>query len=173
MFGDRPLGELMARAQAGDAHAYRTLLEQSGRWLRRYFGGRIAPHLIDDLVQDTLASVHAKRATFDPARPYLPWLAAIARYRWVDQLRRGYRADETLLRDDLAADPIDAAETARISLDALLAYLPDRQVMVIRLVKIDGLSVAEASARTGQSEALVKVNVHRGLKRLAALVEKA
>ena len=34
-------------------------------------------------------------------------------------------------------------------------------------------SIAEAAERTGQSESLVKVNIHRGLKKLSALVEKA
>ena len=34
-------------------------------------------------------------------------------------------------------------------------------------VKLEGLSVAEAAARTGMSESAVKVGIHRGLKRLA------
>ena len=38
------------------------------------------------------------------------------------------------------------------------------------LTKLEGLSVAEAAARTGASESAIKVQVHRGLKRLAALV---
>lgn len=169
--GDRQLARLMAQAQAGDAAAYRAVLEESGSWLRRYFARRIAPALVDDLVQETLASIHAKRATFDPARPYLPWLAAIARYRWVDQLRRSYRREETLLTDDLATDGAEAADVARISIDRLLGLLPPGQAQAIRLVKIDELSVAETSARTGQSPSLVKVNIHRGLRKLAALIE--
>ena len=60
---------------------------------------------------------------------------------------------------------------ARISLERLFGHLPVAQALVIRLVKIEGLSIAEAADRTGQSEPLVKVNIHRGLKRLAALVE--
>jgi RNA polymerase sigma-70 factor (ECF subfamily) len=36
------------------------------------------------------------------------------------------------------------------------------------LTKLEGLSVAEAAARTGASESAIKVQVHRGLKRLAA-----
>jgi RNA polymerase sigma-70 factor (ECF subfamily) len=34
------------------------------------------------------------------------------------------------------------------------------------------MSIAEASAATGQSESLVKVNIHRGLKKLAHMIEK-
>lgn len=168
---DRELAQLMARAQAGDTGAYRSLLIACQTWLARYYRGRIAPHMIDDLVQDTMISMHAKRATFNPERAFLPWLAAIARFRWIDQLRRGYRAQETELPETLSIGPHDDEVGARIGIDRLLALLPDRQAEVLRLVKIEGLSVAEAAVATGQSEALVKVNVHRGLKKLASLCE--
>jgi RNA polymerase sigma factor (sigma-70 family) len=165
------LAQLMAMSQAGDASAYRTLLAEAQKWLTRYFARRINPSAIDDLVQDTLISVHRKRASYDPSRPFLPWLAAIARYRWIDQLRRTYRADETELNEEIIADPYDPGVIAKIGLDALLNSLPAAQAEVIRLVKIEGLSIAEAAAFTGQSEPLVKVNIHRGIKRMAASVE--
>lgn len=169
---DSALAAAMARAQAGDAAAYRRVLTDAERWLRRYYARRTAPASIDDLVQETLVSLHAKRATYDPARPFLPWLAAIARYRWVDALRRRYRSEAELTDDDAAiVDSFEAEVAARISLDRLFERLPPRQAEVIRLVKIDGLSIAEAAARSGQSESLVKVNIHRGLKRLATIVE--
>ncbi|MGC6399900.1 sigma-70 family RNA polymerase sigma factor [Sphingomonas sp. FW199] len=168
---DETLARLMALAQGGDKAAYRDVLMASRKWLERYFARRIAPGLLDDLVQETLMSVHRKRATYDPARPYLPWLAAIARYRWVDQLRRSYRADETELPADLSVADHEAAVMAAIGIDRMLAMLPPGQALAIRLVKIDGLSVAEAAKQAGQSVPLVKVNIHRGLKRLATLIE--
>ena len=168
---DASLQRLMALAQQGDAAAYRTVLVACQRWLLRYFSGRIVPAQVDDLVQETLASLHSKRASYDPSRPFLPWLAAIARYRWVDQLRRTYRQQEDELHEDLVGADEEESIAARISLDRLLGFLPERQAHVIRLVKIDGHSIAEAALRTGQSEPLVKVNIHRGLKRLAALIE--
>lgn len=165
------LQRLMALAQAGDATAYRTVLTACQRWLERYFSGRIVATQVDDLVQDTLASLHAKRASYDSARPFLPWLAAIARYRWVDQLRRTYRVKEDELHDEMVGDSEEESIAARISIDRLLGFLPERQAHVIRLVKIDGHSVAEAALRSGQSEPLVKVNIHRGLRKLATLIE--
>lgn len=170
--GDQTLARLMARAQDGDATAYASLLSECRSWLYRYFARRIAPSLVDDLVQDTLVSVHRKRATFDPSRPFLPWLAAIARYRWIDQLRRNYRVHEVELDDTLAGDSEEEGIAARLSIERLFGTLPAGQALVIRLVKIEGLSVAEAAEQSGQSEPLVKVNIHRGLKRLAAVVEK-
>jgi RNA polymerase sigma-70 factor (ECF subfamily) len=140
---------LMTRAQSGDKQAYAVLLEQVGKWLRRFFAQKIAPDAVDDLVQDTLISLHRKRASYDPARPFA--------------------ADE--LQDQHSEASHEDVVGAKISIDGLLRRLPDGQAMAIRLVKIDGLSISEACAKCGQSEPLVKVNIHRGLKKLAALIE--
>lgn len=168
------LARLMLAARKGDKAAYRTLLVEVQHWLERYFRGRIAPSQVDDLVQDVLLAVHAKRASWDTGRPFLPWLAAIARYRWVDLLRKTYRAGEEELGDhDAPGDSSEDVILARMSLERLFVHLPEKQAEAIELVRISGLSVAEASRRTGQSQSLVKVNIHRGLRKLSALVEKA
>lgn len=166
------LARLMRLSQTGDKQAYATLLESCQRWLRGYYSRRIAPAQLDDLVQETLIALHTKRASWDASRPFLPWLAAIARYRWVDHLRRIYRADEHELHEELIGTDEEPAVAARISIDRLLGLLPPAQERAIALVKIEGLSIAEASEMTGQSESLVKVNIHRGLKKLAAMIEK-
>lgn len=168
---DAFLSALMGKAQAGDRDAYRAVLDYSRQWLLRFYRGRIEPAAADDLVQDTLMSVHAKRATYDPARPFLPWLAAIARYRWIDRLRKTYRSAEAELDETLGEGDHEDEVLARVSIDRMLARLSDAQAEAIRLVKIEGFSVAEASGRTGQSESLVKVNIHRGLRKLAEHVE--
>ena len=175
MLADEPsFARMMVAAQKGDKAAANVLLSEAGLWLERYFRRRLPPHQVDDLVQEVLIAVHTKRGTWDPARPFLPWLAAIARYRWVDHLRRVYRTTSDELHDDDAAqDSDEEVVLARVSLDRLFARLPARQAEVIELVKIGGLSIEEAAQRSGQSESLVKVNIHRGLKKLAALVEEA
>lgn len=170
---DNSMARLMVLSQRGDQHAYTTLLGECQKWLRRYYGQRIVPHQLDDLVQDTLLSLHRKRASYDPARPFLPWLAAIARYRWVDHLRSFYKAAEDEFEEGFAAESDEPAISARISLERMFSYLPSAQAEAIRLVKITGLSISEAAAATGQSESLIKVNIHRGLKKLANTIEKA
>ncbi|MBA4762815.1 sigma-70 family RNA polymerase sigma factor [Sphingomonas sp.] len=165
---------LMIAAQAGDSRAYTVLLTEVQLWLERYFRRRVAPGQLDDLVQEVLLALHAKRATWDETRAFLPWLAAIARYRWVDHLRRVYRSAEDALEDqDSAEDSDEEAVLARMSLARLFVHLPQGQCEAIELVKIKGLSVTEAAERSGQSESLIKVNIHRGLRKLAALVEEA
>jgi RNA polymerase sigma factor (sigma-70 family) len=168
---DEPsLARLMAASQRGDRAAYRALLGACRHWLARYFARRIAPHQIDDLIQETLVSMHRKLATWDSGRPFLPWLAAIARYRWIDMLRR--QKEEVELGDhDAAVGAKDEAVHARLSIDRLMTLLPPGQAQAITLVKIEGASIAEASKICGQSESLVKVNIHRGLKKLAQLIE--
>lgn len=171
---EQTLSGLMRAAQDGDRRSYRVLLGETERWLRRYFVRRIPAEQMDDLVQEVLMSLHKKLASYDPARAFLPWLAAIARYRWVDHLRKVYRSNETGIEGhDLAQSPDQEVAAARISLDRLLALLPKGQARAIELVKIEGQSVKDAARLCGQSEPLVKVNVHRGLKKLAAMVEKA
>lgn len=169
---EHSLARLMASAQRGDRQAYATLLEQCQLWLRRYYARRVAPAALDDLVQETLLSLHRKRASYNPSRPFLPWLAAIARYRWVDHLRKIYRRDEVELPEQVAADPQGESINARISINRLMTLLPSGQSEAIQLVKIEGLSIDEASRRSGQSQSLIKVNIHRGLKKLASLIER-
>ncbi len=168
------LARLMVAGQNGDKSAYNVLLSEAGLWLERYFRRRVPPHQLDDLVQDVMLALHNKRATYDQTRPFLPWLAAIARYRWVDHLRKVYKHESDLLEDNDAIEESDEeAIAARVSLERLFVHLPQKQAEVIELVKIEGHSIREAAERTGQTESLVKVNIHRGLKKLSALVEKA
>ncbi len=168
---EETLKNLMVRSQGGDKQSYSVLLEQTGRWLGRYFSNKISSDAIDDLIQETLISLHRKRDSFDPSRAYLPWIAAIARYRWVDRLRQTYKHQASTLDFDVAEDGHEDVVGAKISIDRLLTMLPDKQAEAIQLVKVEGYSIAEASNQTGQSESLVKVNIHRGLKKLATLIE--
>jgi RNA polymerase sigma-70 factor (ECF subfamily) len=50
--------------------------------------------------------------------------------------------------------------------------LPKNMRCSIEAVKLDGQSIAEAAERCGISESGVKVNIHRGLKALAALIAR-
>lgn len=168
---EETMRHLMVKAQGGDKQCYASLLTECEKWLRRYYARKINPAAIDDLVQETLISLHRKRASYDPTKAFLPWLAAIGRYRWIDSLRKIYRHDHDELYEEMVADPQEESVSAKVSLERLLGMIPEKQAEVISMVKIEGLSIAEASAQTGQSESLVKVNIHRGLKKMSALIE--
>jgi len=163
-------GMLVSAAQRGDAVAYETFLVELQAWLLRYYRHRFPASAIDDAVQEALLAVHAKKQTYDRARPFGPWLTAIVRYKWIDWVRRLKREGAVPLTNDVQGPDHDSRWTAAILLAELVAYLNPAQAEVIRLVKLNGASIQEASDATGQSTSLVKVNIHRGLKRLAALL---
>jgi RNA polymerase sigma factor (sigma-70 family) len=176
---DAAWSRLMAASQTGDKAAYRILLDELRSWLARYYRRRLPHDMVDDAVQDALVAVHTKRHTYDPARAFGPWLAAIARYKWIDRLRTMTAhpveplpepAEGHIPESLFVGDTGDAVISAAV-LGELLAMLKPGQAEVIRLVKLGGHSIDEAAVLTGQSPALVKVNIHRGLARLVALVE--
>jgi len=80
-------GMLVSAAQRGDEVAYETFLVELQAWLPRYYRHRCRSSAIDDAVQEALLAVHAKKQTYDRARPFGPWLTAIVRYKWIDWVR--------------------------------------------------------------------------------------
>lgn len=171
------LAPLWNRAQGGDEAAYREALEAIAARLRGYFARRLpsVPHEVEDLVQETLLALHLRRGTHDGRLPVSNWVYAIARHKLIDLWRRRGRREALHEPFDETASlraPLYEELPARRDLEALLGVLPEAQRLAIRLIKLEGLSVAEASQRSGVSVSALKVRVHRGLKRLAALVRK-
>lgn len=175
------LAALWQRAQVGDEAAYREALGRMATRLRAYFRRRLtdSPEDVEDLVQETLLALHLQRGTHEPGRPVSHWMHAIAGYKLVDHWRRQGRHDarHQSVEDDEdwpadEASPHEAA-SARRDLRQLLQLLPAAQRRAIELTKLEGLSVAQAAHETGASEAAIKVQVHRGLQRLAQRVRQA
>lgn len=164
-------GCLMAAAQNGERQAYEQLLRDLDVWLRRYYSRRLPHPAADDARQDALLAIHAKRHTYASSRPFGPWVATIARYKWIDHIRDASRFATLPLPDEIPIEDRGESTISAIVVDDLLGRLKPAQARVIRLVKLQGASIEVASRATGQSAALVKVNIHRGLKRLAAFVD--
>lgn len=167
------LKALMLRALDGDAAAYRRLLIELRSRLQGYFGRRLLgrPAETEDLVQDTLIAIHAKRATFVRSQPVTAWVYAIARYKLIDHFRRTGRRVFVPVDDEglgLSTPDGGAAADAKRDIDRGLAELPDRARDLVRSVKLEDEPIADVAARTGMSESAVKVAVHRGFLKLAA-----
>jgi len=165
------LKALMLRGQAGDAAAWRELLTLLGGRLRAYFARRLdrsAASDVEDLVQETLLAVHRRRMTYDPTQPFTAWAHAVARYKLIDHWRRNRIRQHTPIDDvaDWLAEPETESPSAKGDLDRVLSSLPEKQQKLVRDVKIEGLSLAEAGARIGLSEGAAKVSLHRALKAL-------
>ena len=168
---------LMARAQEGDSAAYRRLLVQVTPYLHSLAARRHREiHDREDAVQDILLTIHPIRHTYDPTRPFGPWLVAIANRRLIDSLRRQgrRRLRETALTESHEALP--AAQTNRDEgidrreLEAALDKLPCGQRQAIRLLKLNEMSLKEAATASGMSIASLKVATHRALKSLRNLM---
>jgi len=168
-------GRLMAAAQAGDGGAYARLLREVVPYIRAIVRRHHAsPDRVEDVVQDVLLTLHRIRHTYDPARPFTAWLGAIAHRRSVDALRRKVRTDASETFSPIAyetyADPaankdIAAHEDSAVLAEAISA-LPPGQRQAVELLRLKEMSLAEASAASGQSVGALKVSLHRAIRAL-------
>ena len=173
---DVTLAALMAAAQNGDARAYTALLRACVPYAAAAARRQgIASERIDDVVQDVLLTVHRARATYDPRRPFLPWLRAIASRRAIDSLRQRYRNVSEVQDEDAAAaaasqapdagDRLAEADQNRILAEAIGA-LPPGQRQAVELLALQERSLDQASQQTGRSKVALKVNLHRAIHAL-------
>lgn len=171
---DDHLAELMRAAQGGDGRAYGRLLTETTPVIRRAVARRWSGPDVEDIVQEVLLSLHAVRHTYDPGRPFLPWLRAIVAHRIADFARRharraGHETPECAFEHGLP----DVAETAPEEvpgdpqlLGRALADLPEGQRRAVQMLKLEERSLKEAAEATGMSVGALKVAVHRGIKTL-------
>lgn len=180
---DPTLERLMQAAQIGDARAYRCLLIDITPRLRRIIQSQrrfMRPDEIEDILQDVLISMHSVRATYDPQRPFMPWLLAIARNRLADSGRKwARRAANEVLVDEVpvtfADDRTNNEQERQFDSEGLrkaMRDLPPRQREAVEMLKVREMSLKEASAASGMSVGSLKVAVHRGIAALRKALVK-
>jgi RNA polymerase sigma-70 factor (ECF subfamily) len=170
---------LMIAANGGDAAAYAQLLRALMPVIRGIVGADrrfVGADTVEDVVQDVLLSVHSVRATYDPGRPFMPWLLAIVRRRIIDAGRRRLRQMGREVPFDeqdvtFAVAETNAPDEDVLQADALriaIGHLPRGQRRAIELLKIRELSLREASVASGLSIGALKVAAHRAMAALRA-----
>lgn len=169
------LGRLLQRAQEGDRGAYAEFLHQARELVRSQLRDRVrSPQLLDDVLQETLLSIHRSRHTYDSARPVGPWIRAIALNRLRDSGRAYRRQQDRASADREWEQSLHAAGTADTAtstfLRAALETLSEAQREVICMLKFEGYSITEIAGRTGRSPAAIKVTAHRGYRALRTLL---
>jgi RNA polymerase sigma factor (sigma-70 family) len=173
------LARMMAAAQEGDAAAYRALLTGCVPVIAATVRSQgFRGDAVEDVVQDTLLAVHRARQTYDPARPFLPWLRAIARRRSIDALRRRGRQYNHISASadgyERYPDPAEAADSRLEALDrqrqvaTAVQSLPQAQREAVEHLAVAARSLDETASRTGRSKVALKVNLHRAIKALRA-----
>lgn len=172
---------LMAEAQEGDQAAYAALLRDCVPLIRSLARqGRVEPGRVDDVVQEVLLTIHRARHTYDPARPFTPWLRAIVQRRAIDVARRQGRSASRELHAPLAyeahADSAEAADQALVAreraarLAAAVQQLPPGQREALEQLGLRERSLAEVAALTGRNTGALKVNLHGALKSLRVIL---
>jgi len=168
---------LMARAQLGDRQAYRRLLQEITPYVRSLARRQgVTQPDVEDVVQDTLLTLHSIRHTYDPGRPFGPWIVAIACRRIADHRRRVWRVDRNTVELDFSHETNSALATNLKEelldgekLRQAVDRLPPGQRQAITMLRLREMSLKEASAESGISVAALKVASHRALKALRRL----
>jgi RNA polymerase sigma-70 factor, ECF subfamily len=172
---DSEWSALLRAANAGDAPAYRRLLQQLApvlrSFVRRLLARAGAPEAdAEDIVQEILLAIHTKRNTWIETAPVAPWVFTIARHKTIDALRRrGRRIDVPI--DEVAgslASEEGEPNLIGLFLDRHLETLPGVQRKVVKAIAVSGNSIAEAAESLAMSRGAVRVALHRGLAALAA-----
>jgi RNA polymerase sigma-70 factor, ECF subfamily len=164
--------KLIQRWQQGDPNACQELLDDIGPSLTRFLRRRVAdPRELEDVYQEVFMAIFEARHTYQPGRPFEPWLFAIARNIAVDYSRRRWARSHW---EELVAEPperpADVSNAAAPELGEVLAGLPPDQRDAFSMLKLDGLSVEKAAARAGVSVGALRVRAHRAYKSLKRLI---
>ncbi len=165
---------LLRAALDGDGQAYARFLRAVTPVLRGIVQARargLAGDQDEDILQEVLMAIHAKRHTWDRTQPVLPWLYAVTRHKVIDAFRRRSRILDLPVEDfaevlvDEAPDPTAPRDLAR-----LIACLDPRSAEILRAMGLRAEPAAEVAARLDMTEGAVRVALHRAMGRLARLV---
>jgi len=163
---------LAARAAEGDRDAFGALvLRHQGAVRRACRAVTGDEHDADDAAQDAFLSALDRIETYDPKRPFGPWLMRIATNAAIDLLRRRAVRRTELLDEGLAAasgSPARDAEQAELKqrIGRALAGLPERQRVAVTLFDLEGYAHAEIAEVLGIPEGTVRSDVFHARRKL-------
>lgn len=170
------LDDLLRHARAGDEQAFAELFRRLQPRLLRYLRMRCG-EASQDVASETWLRVTRDLHRFDgDGDNFTAWLFTIARHRAVDAVRRASKRPQSIPdEEDLPAHG-DIADSvvgafAVSELRQLLNMLPVDQAEAVVLRHAAGLDVRTVAHLLGKSETAVRVNAHRGLRRLASLLD--
>ncbi|MEU6075040.1 RNA polymerase sigma factor [Micromonospora sp. NPDC047074] len=172
------LNEAVAAAQAGDEEAFRFLYRSIQPGLLRYLTVLVGADA-EDVASETWLQISRDLPRFTGGE-FRAWTVTIARNRAMDHLRRQRRRPSLPVPvqalAELAGD-LDTAERAGETIGteaalALIATLPPREAEAVLLRAVVGLDAETAGRVLGRRPGAVRTAAHRGLRRLAAQLER-
>jgi RNA polymerase sigma-70 factor (ECF subfamily) len=171
-------------ASRDEAAAFRRLYDRCAEPLLAYFYVRVRDaEVAADLLAETFAVAYERRHAFeDVGRPGAVWLYGIARRELAHFFRRRAVDRRALKRLGVAVPALDDESLARIeqladlaqqepALAAALEQMTRVERQAVELRVVEELGYEEIASRLGCSEGSARTRVHRGLARLASLLE--
>ncbi|GGU87653.1 DNA-directed RNA polymerase sigma-70 factor [Streptomyces albospinus] len=168
-------------AQDGDEAAFRVVYRAVHPRLLGYVRTLVGEADAEDVASESWLQITRDLARFSgDADRFRGWAARIARNRALDHIRmRGRRpvigGDESELADtpgasDTAGEALEALGTGHTL--RLIARLPQDQAEAVTLRVVVGLDAKSAAQVLGKRPGAVRTAAHRGLRRLAELLEE-
>ncbi len=172
---EQKLRLLFQLSMTGDAFAYENFLMLVTAIVRRnlaFLGGaKLSREQLEELQQEVVLSIHQKKQTYSLDRPLLPWIYAIARYRYIDDYRQKKRLPATVeWLDDLHVEEEESSEG--IDYEEILGLLTPQQRELFVRIKIEGQTYVQTAEALELSVPAVKVGVHRIMKVLKDKVQR-
>jgi RNA polymerase sigma factor (sigma-70 family) len=174
------------RRSSRDPEAFVQLYDEHAEALLAYLARRIYdPEIAFDLTAETFAQAYAARGRFRGSTDAAAaaWLYKIAKRQFTRYLRKGGAERRALARLGIEPPGIDDEQRARIEeladLEALrravrveLARLSEAQRDALELKVVEEHSYPEVASRLGISEEAARARVSRGLRALAAGLDR-
>lgn len=171
---EKEWAEWMRAANRGCKPSYSRLLTALASALPRIVAPNVArlglpKSDIEDVVQEVLLAIHAKRQTWDESRPFIPWLRAIVRHKVLDLARERYKQSEAAVASALTLPETTEEFEEPRSIETVQRHvdeLPNQQRRVVRALVLDGASIQETADKLNLSRNAVYVTLHRAMKKL-------
>ena len=167
-------GRLMQQVQEGDTEAYARLLAEMSPLVFHYVRRRVFnPGQVEDIYQDVLLTFHRARHTYQPQRPFSPWLFAVLRNAiWKALGKRRKFLEKEIPLEDLPEEPAftPTGEGLDDRLHQALDSLPPDQRRAVQMLKLEGKDVGSAAKELGISKVALKVRAHRGYVQLRKIL---
>ncbi|GIX41658.1 MAG: DNA-directed RNA polymerase sigma-70 factor [Leptospiraceae bacterium] len=174
------LKELLIQSLEGDQNAYKNFLLEVSKILKSYFSSKVFDQtVVEDLIQETLISIHKARHTYDPSLPVLNWIFAIAYRRYIDYVRKDARIKKyehsTETFQHISSNLIYKSEEQydnQNRINSILEHMTEREKKIITLLKIENYSIKEAAKILNLSESALKVAAHRAYKKIKKILKE-
>ena len=168
---------LVSRVAVGDVAAFDALFRRYAPRLIRFLGRTTrGPHLIDEIVNDTMLVVWRKAGTYNRCSKVSTWILGIASRRRLKAFRPAEEGSGPVDVDEMASPAESGPEDEfmrqdlRRRLSTALDALPEEQRQVVMLAHVEGRSYPEIARILGCPVNTVKTRMFHARRRLKVLL---